>query len=629
MKKSLVILSQFCCYLVAYTQSTTLYMPNNIQKAYVNQTRSVDGSPGKKYWQNTAKYNINISLSPPSKTIRGTETITYFNHNPKAITRLVIKLIMNIHTPGAARMGPASAAYLTSGIHIDKFLEGGKEKIFEEAPGNTWQAVLLTKPLQTKDSVQLTFHWHYDVSEESGREGKLDSTSFFLAYFYPRVAVVDDVHGWDRMTFTDAQEFYNDFNSYQVSLTVPKNFLVWGTGNLLNAAEVLQPAYSEKLNKSFTSNEVVNIVTKNDIEAQKITTQNATNTWQFQAKNVSDVAFCISDHYVWDAASVEVDKKTKRRASCQAAYIDTAINFHHQVKYIQHALDWFSNNWPGIPYPFQKSTVVQGIADMEYPMMANDSPQADSAEQNFVTQHEVGHSYFPFYMGINEHRYGFMDEGWTTAFENLIAVADKGKEAANTFFKQFRVAGWALQPNDETQIPVITPTNILSGQALGHNEYGKPALAYLALKDMLGDSLFKKSLQGFMQRWNGKHPIPWDMFNSFSFFSGKNLNWFFNNWFFSNYYIDVLLDKIESNKTGAVCTIKNIGGFAIPIDVMITYADNTTATMHYSASIWQKNTTMATVQINTNKKITSVKLDTGIFMDANEKDNMLVVSSTP
>jgi hypothetical protein len=468
----------------------------------------------------------------------------------------------------------------------------------------------------------LSFDWHYELSEESGREGKLDSTSFHLAYFYPRVAVLDDTQGWDRMAFVDAQEFYNDFNDYKVSVTVPKNYMVWGTGDLLNPNEVLQPTFTEKFNKSLTSDEVINIVTQSDLDAKNVTVQNATNTWKWKANNISDMAYCISNQYVWDAASVIVDKTTGRRASCQSAYKSKKSGkFINQVKHIQHSLDWFSNNWPGVAYPFPKSTIIQGFADMEYPMMANDSPQEDDTFQRFVAEHEIAHSYFPFYMGINEHRYGYMDEGWTTAFENMLAHADMGKEKANTFFKQFRVNGWASSPSEETQIPIITPTNVLSGQGLGHNEYGKAACAYLALKDMLGDDLFKKSLHGFMDRWNGKHPLPWDMFNSFSNLSGKDLNWYWNNWFFTGNYMDIAVGSVTTKKKEHLIEVKNIGGFAIPFDLVVTYDDTTTETIHQTAGFWEQNQALGTVKIENKKVIKSLKLENDIYVDANKKDN--------
>ena len=619
MNKAFVILCLLVCQKANAQQ--TLFMPQNIKKAYTNETRSMDGKPGKNYWQNYGRYTINVAVAPPAKAVTGNETISYINNSSKPISSIVIKLIMNIHAPGTGRQGTVGADYLTSGIHIDQFTENGKVSKFADAAGETWKRVSLAKPVAHGDSVQLGFTWHYDLSEKSGREGKLDSTSFFLAYFYPRVAVLDDVFGWDRMAFTDAQEFYNDFNDYTVAVTVPKNFLVWGTGDLLNAADVLQPPYLEKFNKSFTSDDVINVATQKDIEAKNITIQNATNTWKWKASDISDMAYCISDQYVWDAASILVDKKTGRRASCQSAYLNNATNFHNQVKHIQHSLDWYSNNWPGIAYPFPKSTIIQGFADMEYPMMANDSPQPDDVIQRFIAEHEVGHSYFPFYMGINEHRYGFMDEGWTTAFENLIGQADIGKEKANTFFKQFRVANWALNPTDETQIPIITPVNILSGQAMGENEYGKPALAYLALKDMLGDELFKKALHGFMNNWHGKHPIPWDMFNSFSTFSGKDLNWYFSNWFMNPFYMDISVDKLTPSATGYSLNVKNIGGYAIPTDVLIEYTDNTKEIVHATAGIWEKNQQAATINIITKKKIAFLKLDSGIYMDADESNN--------
>jgi len=616
------VLSFLCLFIVAgATAQQPLFMPQNVKKAFDNGTRSLDGKPGPKYWQNRGRYNINVTTLPPAKEVRGTETITYINNSPNPLTRLTIKLIVNIHDAGTARQSNASPEYLTSGIHIDKYTENGTVKPFGDPRGSTNYGIRLTKPVAPGDSVLLAFDWHYDMSEESGREGKLDSSSFFLAYFYPRVAVMDDVFGWDRMNFTDAQEFYNDFNDYEVAVTVPKNFLVWGTGDLLNAKDVLQTPYLDKFNKSLTSDDVINVVTQKDIDAKNITTQNATNTWRWKASNISDMAYCISDHYVWDAASVVVDKKTGRRASCQSAFLDNSVNFHNQVKHIQHSLDWYSNNWPGVPYPFPKSTIIQGFADMEYPMMANDSKQDDDVIQRFIAEHEVGHTYFPFYMGINEHRYGFMDEGWTTAFENMIAVVDLGKEKADNFFKQFRVNGWAANPSDETQIPIITPVNILSGQAMGHNEYGKPALAYLGLKDMLGDDQFRKCLHGFMDRWHGKHPIPWDMFNSFSDINGKDLSWYWNNWFFTNNYMDVAAEKLEQAAPGYKLTVKNIGGFAIPLDIMIEYSDGSSETIHKTAAIWEKDQQSATISIPTAKKISYLKLDGGIFVDADTKNN--------
>ena len=160
------------------------------------------------------------------------------------------------------------------------------------------------------------------------------------------------------------------------------------------------------------------------MRAKRVTAAGPVNAWHFSARHIPDVAFNLSDHYVWDAGSVLVDDATRRRASVQAAYNDTAADYHHMVQFGRHALDWLSHNWPGVPYPYEKTTVVQGPAGMEYPMMANDEAYADTNFARFVAEHEIAHTYFPVYMGINETRYAFMDEGWATALEHLIAHAD-------------------------------------------------------------------------------------------------------------------------------------------------------------------------------------------------------------
>ena len=190
-----------------------LYMPRAVQRAFSNGTRSSDGRPGPNYWQNRGRYVIGITALPPDRTIRGAEQITYFNNSPDTLRNPVIKLFMNIHKPGAGRMGGASPDYLTSGVHIDSVAVNGQPFQWQGVQNAfTWQRLALPQPLMPHDSVHLAFKWHYDVAKEPGREGMLDSTTFFLAYFYPRVAVFDDYNGWDTMNFTDMQEFYSDFN---------------------------------------------------------------------------------------------------------------------------------------------------------------------------------------------------------------------------------------------------------------------------------------------------------------------------------------------------------------------------------------------------------------------------------
>ena len=600
-----------------------LYMPRDIKQAYENGTRSMDGKPGKNYWQNHGVYNITIWAMPPDRNIKGSETITYTNNSPDTLHNPIIKLLINIHKPGAPRDGGANPDYLTQGIVVDAASVNGEAVKWENSNRVfTNKRLSLPKPLAPHQSMELKIDWHYQISLESGREGMIDSTTYFLAYFYPRIAVLDDYNGWDVMNFVDSHEFYSDFNDYTVTINAPKNYLVVGTGTLQNPEKDLQPDVLQRYKQSFTSDATINIVTKQNLAAKNVTTQNEMNSWTFTASNIPDMAYGLSDHFVWDGCSVVVDDKTNRRAGAFAMYNDTAADYHYVAQYARHSLDWLSHNWPGIPYPYEKTTVFQGYAGMEYPMMANDETYEDTLFSRFVAEHEIAHTYMPFYMGINETRYGFMDEGWATTFEYLIGSVDLGVEKATSFYQQFRIDGWINDPSSDEDIPIITPGDALTGAGFGNNEYGKASIGYLAMKDYLGDDMFKKCLHAYINRWNSKHPIPWDFFFTFNDVSGKNLNWFWNAWYFQPNYIDIAIDAVNANKKTYTISLKNIGGMPAPVNVNVTYDDGSKETFHQTPAIWETDLNNASITINAGKKIKSIQLDGGIYMDADESNNV-------
>jgi len=617
-----ILLSSCLSFIIISLSAQELYTPRDIKEAYRKGTRSLDGRPGKNYWQNRGRYNISVTALPPDRNVKGEESITYFNNSPDSIRNPIIKLFLNIHKPGAPRNFGATEDYLTSGMKIDAVTLNGKLYEWKENPNLfTWIPMPLPKALAPRDSMKLTFKWHYEISKQSNREGMIDSLTYFLAYFFPRIAVLDDYNVWDRMNFMDSHEFYSDFNDYTVTINVPKNYVVWGTGTLQHPENVLQPEILQRFNASFTSDQVIHIATKEDLAAGKVTKQNTINSWQFIAKNIPDMTFGISDHYLWDAGSVVVDEATKRRASVQAAYLDAAADYRFMVKFGKHSLAWLSHHWPGIPYPYEKTTIFQGFAGMEYPMMANDESYQDTTFSRFVAEHEIAHTYMPFYMGTNETRYGFMDEGWATTFELLIGRADMGVEKAEAMYKQFRVQGWIGDRSSNEDIPIITPGDALTGAGFGNNEYGKASIGYFAMKDLLGDELFKKCLHAYMDRWHGKHPTPWDFFYTFNNVSGKNLNWFWNRWFFETNYIDLAVTDVKQSGSGFTASIDNIGGMPAPFDLVTTYSDGTTERFHQTPTVWQADPKKASINIKTKKKIKSINIDGGIWMDADETNN--------
>ncbi|WP_394777143.1 M1 family metallopeptidase [Flavobacterium sp.] len=620
-KKSLQLLFIAFLFLAQNSFAQDLYMPRNIKDAYAKGTRSMDGKPGKNYWQNHGKYTMEISVDPKTKIVSGTETIVYENNSNDTLKNLPIRFVNNLHKPSSPRSGSVSDDFLSNGLTITSLKIAGE--VYKE-DGRKWGTVgniKMKKTVPPHSKVTIDIDWNYPLSKESGREGQIDETTFFVAYSYPRVSVFDDYNKWDRLAHTDRQEFYNDFNDYTFTVKAPKNYVVYATGDLLNPDDVLQPEFSARLKKSYITDEILHIANEQELKTGIVTKQNDWNIWKFEAKNISDVCFGLSDHYLWDASSVIVDKKTNRRASVQAAYDIKGTDFVNSVKNNQYALDYFSHSWPGVPYPFSKMTAFQGFADMEYPMMCNDSQMGDPIFAQLVQDHEVAHTYFPFYMGINETRYAFMDEGWATTFEYLIGIAEHGKEAADKFYKEFRVESYIKDKSTEEDQPIISMSSQVSDAGYGNNSYGKASLSYLALKDLLGDDLFKKSLHAYMDNWNGKHPIPWDYFNSFNTASGKNLNWFFNNWFFTNNYIDLSVKNVAKN----VVTVENIGGFAIPFDVIVAYSDNTTETLHQTPSVWEANLKSVAIALKNKKQVKQITVDGGIFMDATPANNIFAV----
>jgi hypothetical protein len=612
---SLIIIQNF-------TQAQDLYMPRNIKKAVQKGTRTLTGAPGANYWQNKGVYNINETIHPDTKSISGTEKIVYSNNSPDTLKIIAIRFVNNIHKPQSPRSGFYSKDFLDSGLHISSFKINGEVYDINSESWSTINAVRLKSSIMPHSTATLEIEWDYPLSKQSGREGQIDSTSFYCAYSYPRVSVYDDYNGWDMIPHSDRQEFYNDFNDYTLSVTAPKNFIVYATGDFLNPDEVLQPAAAQRLKASYTSDSVIHVATLDDIQKQNITQQNDWNTWKFKADHITDVCYAVSNHYVWDAGSEIVDTKTGRRASMQAAYNNSSQDFHHSVEWGKNALKFFSTQFPGVPYPFVKMTAFQGFADMEYPMMVNDSHVNNMAFAQMLQDHEMAHTYFPFYMGINETRYAYMDEGWATTFEYLIGIDEVGKATADSVYKNFRVRRYINDFSTEEDQPIITMSTQVSGAGYGNNSYGKASLSYLALKDLLGDDLFKTALHHYMNNWNGKHPIPWDYFYSINTGAKENLNWFWNNWFFSNNYIDLKIKSAQSKNNKTTVTIENIGGFAIPFDVVLTSRDGKEKRQHFTPSVWSKNEKTITVTVDNNEAATSVKLDGGIFMDATPDDNI-------
>ncbi len=628
-----------------------LYVPRDIQLTYQKGTRSRDGKPGPNYWQNHSAHTMKITVSPPSRRIEGEQEIIYTNNSPDALDFLVFRLYLNAHQPEAMRDRPYPTEFLTSGITVeslsinDKAVDWAKSSVARASmngPGSTVHAVDLEKPLAPKSSVKIRMRWSYELARDGGwKEGAISNNSFFLAYFFPRISNYSDYNGWDVIPFTTGREFNNDFADFNVEVNVPRDFVVWATGDLMNPTEVLQPKVAKALKASMTDDKVTTLVEAANVKSGKVTARGEGLIWKWQAANVPDFAIGISNEYRWDASSVVVDPATGRRTSIQAAYSDAATDFKSTVDLARKTMVFASTKYPGVPYPWPKSTVFLGNADEEYPMMVNDSSNAAAGDgglvpaaefSGFVAAHEILHSWFPFYMGTNEKRYPFMDEGWTTAFEYLRNTEAVGKAKADALFQYMRVdvVGWQ-PPLSGNELPIIIPQDSLYGETpvFGFNQYGKAALGYLALRDLMGDANFKKALHTFMDRWHGKRPLPWDMFNSFNDAGVGNHNWFFTNWFFGFNYMDLGLGVVSSAGGVHNVQVHNKGGMAMPFDLVLTYEDGSIERVHRTPAVWKDTPRMTDVRIPSTKALRTVALDTEIFKDFYPADNSWQADKAP
>lgn len=619
----------------------TLALPRAVEAAYAAGTRSPDGNPGPNYWQNTSVHDIQLTVMPPDRTIRGIQTITYTNNSPNELAMVPIRLYQNAHRPAALREDARPPEFFTDGVTIDSFKVNGQETPYTPEPGvpiETLHIIKLPQPIPAGGQATFEIGWHYEIANVTAKEGVVDPTTFAIAYFFPRVAPIrDDEYGapiypgFDTQDFTyrGGREFNNDFADFTVAVTVPKDYLVWATGELQNADEVLQPDAAKKYADSLTSDATITIATPEELAAGQITAQTDTVTWRWQAQGIPDFALGVSDHYIWDAGSVVGDPATGARVGVAAAYPASAELYTTMVQDQRDIITYASTEWPGVAWPWPRSTVFLGNGDEEWPMMANDSAGGPypGATPRFVAAHELLHQYFPFAMGINEARYNILDEGWTTALEYFFNSHDLGQEMEDQLFSAFRGTVMTM-PFSGMEIPAITPADSLRGVVAGDNAYGKASNAYLALRNLLGDEAFKAGLHAFMDRWQGKHPLPWDMFNTFNDVTGQDLNWFWHNWFYTDGYVDLALTGVNQTADGWTVDVNNTGGFAIPFTVVATYADGTTQAVEQGVATWQ-DVTAQTVTLPGEAEPMKVELQMGPFLDATPGDNAWVSPNAP
>lgn len=604
-----------------FSQDVGIFVPPQLQKIYNGNTRSWNGIPGEDYWQNSSDYYLRVELDTRTNLVSGEGNIVYHNNSPDTLNKIVIRLYQDIFKKGVSRDYDLDPRAINEGTAINYLAVDGNELDPDTAGSRTATNffLLLPKPLMPGNQIEIETKWQYTLANiQPIRMGKYREGGFFVSYWYPQIAVYDDIDGWDNTEYLGNVEFYNDINNYEVEITVPEDYLVRATGDLQNGEDVLRGDIYSRYKKALFSEEVIRIISREDLE-EGIITQKGKQTWYYRANEVPDFTFACVKNYLWDGVSALADKEIGRLIFTDVIYKEEDPNYDEGAFFSKIIVEYLSDVLPGIPFPYSHITSFcngRGGGGMESPMMANNGAPQNRTDAFELLVHEIAHTYFPFYMGINERKYEWMDEGWATFLpKDLVPEIDPAYSHFNEILYWYNsVIG------KENDIPLMISSRLIKGYTLIALNYGKVVFAYVALQDLLGEELFKKALKEYIHRWAGKHPIPYDFFFTFNDVTGQDLSWFWNPWFYDFGYCDL---GVEENKTGEY-VVKLLGNQPVSVQLTIVYEDGSKQFINENPSIWQYGNTEYVFKTDENKKVKSIEINDNRIPDLNPSNNYLV-----
>jgi hypothetical protein len=601
------------------------YMPKEYKNAYKNQTRSYDGKPGPNYWQNFSEYDIKAEIVPSSKMLKGSQKVVYYNNSPDTLKSIVFKIYQNMNKLGAARNSELTKESITDGVRIEKIIVNDKNISLNPDDKQiniqgTNLIIKLNNPLSPNSSENFEIDWSFTIpSGENPRMGAYGESTFFIAYWYPKIAVYDDIYKWDVLNYNGEHEFYNDYSNMKVEIKVPAGFAVWATGELTNPEYVMSSKIYDRYVNSLTSDEVINIVTSEDIGKNIYNSENGFTTWKYKADYIPDFAFGVSDKYLWDGTSIQLEPG--KRVSCFAAYNPESEFFTQAAGIARRSIEFFSNTMPGIVYPYPQITVFNGEGGMEFPMIVNDGDFKNLVNDVYVTTHEIAHMYFPFYVGTNETRFSWIDEGMA-----YFLPWDLQIEFSDYDHRTRAAVGYSNWANNEFDFPLMIPSYASRNPHLGLMSYYKPALAFEIIQNALGEEMFSQALKEFINRWNGEHPTPYDFFYTLENVSGRSLEWLVNPWFFERGVPDLAIKdvKVENNKMKIL--VEKTGVLPTPVDITIYLDNDSKLNLSETVNIWEDGKDSFWLEAEISSKPVSVELANKNIPDSNLLNNKFEIN---
>ena len=542
-----------------------------------NLSRPSTGEPGPMYWQQRADYKIQIKLNEDTRSVEGSETITYTNNSPLTLKYIWLQLdqnifakesINNLTRPWGGGDSSVDFSTLRRQNFMDKFEGGFQElsiKINNKSPDTnlvgTHVRINLEQPLKPGESTSLDIEWAYALVEENavrarnGYETFEDGNDIFLmAQWYPRVTVFSDYEGWHNKEFIGNGEFTLEFGDFEVDISVPSDHVVSATGILLNENDVLSPVQKKRMKQARKSEKPMFIITPDEAYDNELEKSTDYKTWSFKAENVRDFAWASSRKFIWDAAGYKQDSKENPLVMAMSFYPKEGepLWSKYSTEAVMHTMKVYSKYSFDYPYPTAQS--VNGpVGGMEYPMITFNGPRTEleddgtrtysRSEKEFligVVIHEVGHIYYPMIVNSDERQWTWMDEGLNTFVQYLAEQewdinyrSDRGEPRWMTEFM-----------SSSYQVPIMTNSESLL--QFGNNAYGKPATALVVLREtILGRELFDQAFREYSVRWKFKRPTPYDFFRTMEEASGVDLDWFWRGWFYSTDHVDIALNNIH------------------------------------------------------------------------------------
>ena len=536
-----------------------------------NVYRTASGAPGHQYWQNEADYEMEIELDDETQRLYGTETITYHNNSPDELAYLWVQLDQNVRAldsdtrkiSGGRVSGQMSFTQLRrllndfdGGFKVE-WVRDRRDNPLPHTINKTMMRVDIPEPLRPGRSYTFKIKWWYNINDRmkmGGRSGfeyfeEDDNYLYAIAQYFPRMAVYNEVEGWQHKQFLGRGEFTLPFGDYKVSITVPADHIVAATGELQNPKDVLTAEQQARFERSRTADEPVMIVTEAEaVEAEK---GRATEkkTWVFHGDNVRDFAFASSRKFIWDAMGVQSGPQHVMAMSFYPKE-GNPLWERYSTKVVAHTMDVYSKYTFYYPYPTSISVHTNRIG-MEYPMICfnggRPEPDGTYSERTkygmiSVIIHEVGHNYFPMIVNSDERQWTWMDEGLNT-FLQYLAEQEWDTEYPSRRGPAHQIVNY-MSGDVERISPIMT--NSESVFQLGPNAYGKPATALNILREtVMGRELFDHAFRSYSQRWMFKHPSPEDFFRSMEDASAVDLDWFWRGWFYSTDHVDLGLGDVK------------------------------------------------------------------------------------